>query len=179
MMMTIMDLYNKLAEEWKEENEKRAKLFRQITGIQNIDVAHVIYDQNPNRATFVAYGVKKFVWKIGDVRTKKPYTVSASGFSNRTLPSTKIKGLLNCKNNGPVFQGCTIVNGKYVAISSRPDMLLFSAEGISDTIIGVDYRHGEMVEMSSAYATDFYPLHVSYVPMLAAILESTFDDNNA
>ena len=58
-------------------------------------------------------------------------------------------------------------------------MLVFSVEGFESMVLGIEYRYGEVFEMESVFATEKYPLNVSYVPMMAEILESSFDDNTA
>ena len=177
-MTTIMDLYLKLAAEWKAQNIKRAEVMRKITGIQNIEVAHVIYSQSQGKAKICAQGVKRYEWEISGLRNIKAYSPD-SRFPVKTLNAKAVSRIVNCKSNGPTFQGCTKVRGRFVCISSRPDMLVFSVEGFESMVLGIEYRYGEVFEMESVFATEKYPLNVSYVPMMAEILESSFDDNTA
>lgn len=175
-VMTIMDLYVKLAIEWKNQNAKRAELLRKITGNQNIEVAYAIYDSTQGKTTICAVGAKRYEWQVIGRENVKAYSPD-SLFPVKSLSAKSVNRILNCKSNGPIFQGCTKVRGRFVCISSRPDMLVFSVEGFESTVLGIDYRYGEVFELESVFAVEKYPLNVSYVPMLAEILESSFEED--
>mgnify|MGYP003289263725 CR=1 FL=1 len=176
MATTIMELYSELQAEWQSLNDRRVKEIKRILSVR----------KTVSAGGFITNRLKT----VGTIYLTMPgrqlnWAVSADKkFAYRINPETKRLGRLSKEAveaivklpQGPFFEGTSFVSGRRVSLLSRPDGLCIAVAGIPGYIL-LEYLNGNPVRLSDEWETEKYPLNVAQVPMLADILQASFDED--